>query len=81
MRTGFPEAERDIGKLKETSAIGNSSGTVFPRAFAGRPFEAVAWSDPQVICPFVLIDVFWFFSHWGTRTSLVGLCRLGRSLA
>ena len=81
MRTRFFEAERDIGKLKETSAIGNSSGTVFPRAFAGRPFQAIAWGDPQVICPVILIDVFWFLSHSGTKTSRVGLCRLGGSLA
>ena len=63
MQTGFPEPERDISKFKETRATGRAADAILPCAFTGGSFKAIAWSDPQLIFPVILIDVFRFLSH------------------
>jgi len=49
VRAGLLKTKSNIGKLKETRAGRDAAKPVFPSAFAGRSFEAVAWSDPQPV--------------------------------
>jgi len=49
VRAGLFKTKSNIGKLKETRAGGDTAKPVFPCAFAGRSFEAMAWSDPQSV--------------------------------
>lgn len=48
VRPRLLQAKRNIGKLKETRAVGHAARTVFPRALAGRPFQAVTRSNPKL---------------------------------
>src|SRR5215469_11238732 len=45
---GFFDAQGDICQLKKARAAGSATGTVFPGALTGGPFQAVARGDPKI---------------------------------
>src|SRR6478672_11676739 len=75
VRAGLFKTKSNIGKFKEARAGGDTAAPVFPGAFAGRSFEAMAWSDPQFVGALGCFSGFGFLCHCSGRAlSSVSQC-------